>query len=354
MRDGMTDSYFRDPSGTYNVIRKIGEGGGGIVYLAYHRNLKKYVVIKKIKTVSDDLSASRVEVDLLKNLKHPRLPQVLDFLVVDGGIYTVMEYISGRTFKEYLDNGVHFEVQDVKIWARELCETLQYLHRQKPPVIHGDVKPSNIILMKDGHTCLIDFNISAAGAGYGAKVTGYTAGYSSPEQIAAAEYNMKEGDPEKWRSVDERADIYSFGATIYHLLTGRKPVIRSGVIADIRAYRSDIDNIFADIIMRCLAFSPENRYQSTDRLLYALTHMAEESAEYRRMVRRQRIIYALCILGLIASLATVIAGARWITGDVSREYTVIGGVGTVVFTVLLFLLPGRFKEKRQELLERLE
>ena len=323
MYDETTGSYFRDPSGTYSIIRKIGEGGGGIVYLAYHRNLKKNVVIKRIKTVSDDMSASRVEVDLLKNLKHPRLPQVLDFLMIDGGIYTVMEYIPGKTFKEYLDNGVFFEVQDVKIWAVELCETIVYLHSQKPPIIHEDLKPSNIMLTSDGHTCLFDFNISTAMAGYGARVTGFTPGYAAPEQILAAEYNNKERDPRKWRSVDQRADIYSFGATIYHILAGRKPVVRSEIVPDIRSYRSDIDDVFANIIMRCLELSPKERYQSADRLLYALTHMAEESGEYKRMVRRQRIAYGFCVLGLVASLAMVVTGARGMTTDASRRYNAI-------------------------------
>jgi len=306
---------------TYTIIRKIGEGGGGTVYLGYHRNLEKQVVFKKLKSVTDDMAASRLEVDLLKNLKNSHLPQVYDFLSIDRDIYTVMEYIPGRTFKEYLDNGMVFEEKDVKIWAEELCETISYLHRQKPPIIHGDLKPSNIMLMPpEGHICLIDFNISATVAGYGAKVTGYTPGYASPEQIKAAKHNEKESDPRKWLSVDQRADIYSFGATIYHILTGRKPVMRSGVIPDVRSYRSDLDNVFANIIMRCLEFSPKDRYQSTESLLYALTHMGEESKEYKRMVRRQRITYGLCILGLVVSLTSVVIGARRMTMDNSREY----------------------------------
>ena len=208
---------------TYTIIRKLGEGGGGVVYLGYHRNLKKHVVLKKLKNVTGNMSESRVEVDLLKNLKNPNLPQVLDFLEIDGAIYTVMEYIPGDTFKDYIDRGVRFEERHVVAWAKELCETLRYLHTQKPPIIHGDVKPANIILMRNGHICLIDFNISSATTGYGANVSGFTPGYSSPEQIAAAKYNQEVSDPRRWRSVDERADIYSFGATIYHILTGRKP-----------------------------------------------------------------------------------------------------------------------------------
>ncbi|MBP3901696.1 MAG: protein kinase [Blautia sp.] len=310
---------------TYNIIRKLGEGGGGVVYLGYHRNLKKYVVLKKQKYVAADIAESRVEVDLLKDLKNPHLPQVLDFLDIDGSIVTVMEYIPGDSFKDYLERGVRFEERHVVAWAKELCQTLRYLHTQKHPIIHADVKPANIILMEDGHIGLIDFNISSSTkTGHGAYVFGFTPGYASPEQIAAAKYNQEVSDPRRWRSVDERADIYSFGATIYHILTGRKPrVMRSGEIADIRNFRPDISDSFATIIMRCLQLSPADRYQSADSLYSALKHRDEILVDLPGVRRRQRIAYGLCIVGLIASLALVVTGAWRIKTDTSKDYNAL-------------------------------
>ena len=161
-------------SDTYEIIEKIGAGNSGEVYKAYHKNLKKYVVLKKIRAELKDVLNNRAEADVLKNLHHPCLPQVFDFLEADGDVYTVMDYIPGNSFKEYLDAGTEFKEKSVLIWARQICATLSYLHSQKPPIIHSDLKPGNIMLKPDGNICLIDFNISASLDGDTAWVTGYT------------------------------------------------------------------------------------------------------------------------------------------------------------------------------------
>ena len=210
-------------SETYEIIGKIGAGNSGEIYKAYHKNLKKYVVLKKIRTEIKDVLNNRAEADVLKNLRHSCLPQVFDFLEADGDIYTVMDYIPGNSFKEYLDSGTRFKEKSVIIWARQICATLGYLHSQKPPIIHSDLKPGNIMLMPNGNICLIDFNISATLDGDTAWVSGYTNGYAAPEQIYALHYNQNQLDRSLWKTIDGRADIYSLGAVLYHLMTGKKP-----------------------------------------------------------------------------------------------------------------------------------
>ena len=125
---------MRELPDTYRIIRKIGEGNGGEVFLAIHRNLNKQVVLKKIKNEVKDLSNNRAEVDVLKNLRHSHLPQVLDFLRIDGDVYTVMDYIPGRSFRDYLKAGEYFEEKHVLFWAKQICETIAYLHSQTPPL----------------------------------------------------------------------------------------------------------------------------------------------------------------------------------------------------------------------------
>ena len=88
---------------TYEIVARIGSGNSGIVYKAYHKNLNKYVVLKKVKEDIKDLVNARAEVDVLKNLKHPYLPLVENFVEDDGDIYTVMEFIPGNSFRQYLD-----------------------------------------------------------------------------------------------------------------------------------------------------------------------------------------------------------------------------------------------------------
>lgn len=103
---------------------------------------------------------NRQEVDILKNLNHMYLPQVLDFLTEGNDIYTVMSYIPGRSFKELLEEGSPFRPNQLIRWGMQLCSALNYLHGQNPPIIHGDIKPANIMLTPEGNICLIDFNIS--------------------------------------------------------------------------------------------------------------------------------------------------------------------------------------------------
>ena len=145
---------------TYEVIAQIGMGNSGIVYKARHRNLDKFVVLKKIKANAINIPDNRAEADVLKNLKHAYLPQVMDFVEDNGDIYTVMEFISGNSFKQYLDAGTAFPEKSEIIWRKQVAATLCYLHNQKPPIIHSDLKPGNIMLTNSGNVCLIDFNIS--------------------------------------------------------------------------------------------------------------------------------------------------------------------------------------------------
>lgn len=299
---------------TYEIISRIGSGNSGIVYKARHMNLDKYVVLKKIKTDIKDIVNNRAEVDVLKNLKHACLPQVLDFVEDDGDIYTVMEFISGNSFKQYLDAGTEFQERSVIIWMKQISATLCYLHNQKPPIIHSDIKPGNIMLMPNGNICLIDFNISFSLGAENAFVNGYTSGYSSPEQIAAVKYNQNQPDPSKWKKIDKRSDIYSLGATIYHMMTGEKPVINEkGYVEDIRDKKTEINEVFASVIMKCLQPDPSRRYQKTEDILDDLQNMEKKSKEYRNLLRKQKVT-----LGILASVmlgSTVLAATGYLRMD---------------------------------------
>ena len=127
--------------GMYQIIREIGKGGTGVIYLGYHFRLQKQIVIKKIKEDFTGRVNVRAEADILKKLHHTYLPQVYDFLAVGTGIYTVMDYIPGHDLQYYLDNGYSFPEKTVIRWMKQLCEVLCYLHTQKPKILHSDIKP---------------------------------------------------------------------------------------------------------------------------------------------------------------------------------------------------------------------
>ncbi len=148
--------------GSYRIISRIGDGGAGVVFLGYHLRLNKYVVVKKLKEEAGRYLNIRREADILKQLHHPYLPQVYDFLMVDREIFTVMDYVDGHDLKWYVEKGIAFSEQELFRMLIQLCQVLEYLHGQIPPVIHRDIKPGNIMIRENGDVCLIDFNISSS------------------------------------------------------------------------------------------------------------------------------------------------------------------------------------------------
>ena len=153
-------SVIQNFSDTYEILDKLGEGAGGIVYKAYHKRLRQEVVIKQHRRSAVSLTGSRREVDILKNLHHSYLPQVLDFFEIDGDVYTVMSYVPGKSFAQLLAEGYRFTPKELIRWGMQICSALNYLHSQNPPVIHCDIKPANILLTPRGDICLIALEIS--------------------------------------------------------------------------------------------------------------------------------------------------------------------------------------------------
>ena len=172
-------------SSTYELIERIGSGGGGVVYLANHLRLGKKVVLKADKrklTTRPELL--RREVDVLKNLTHSYIPQVYDFFVENDTVYTAMDYIQGESLDKPLKRGERFSQAQVIKWAIQMLEALDYLHQPihgDPPkgYVHSDIKPANLMKRPNNDICLIDFNIALA-IGEN-NVVGCSIGYASPE-----------------------------------------------------------------------------------------------------------------------------------------------------------------------------
>ena len=258
----------------YQIIKEIGSGGTGVVYLAYHTNLEKYVVMKKIKqwTMSQDMF--RREADLLKNLHHTYLPQVYDFITVGDDIYTVIDYIEGCSLEDLIDSGTCVEMDTVKMWFAQLAEVLSYLHNRNPQIIHSDIKPANVLITPDNNICLIDFNISLDGT---ADVTGFSRFYASPEQIRCSLEIQSGMQPDIY--VDSRTDIYSLGATFYHLISGQCPADDSYNLPLTKLMQSD--DVFLDIVDRCMLVDPGERIQSADIIIKQLKNAYKMTRNYK-------------------------------------------------------------------------
>ena len=203
----------------YRVARQIGSGGMGAVYVANDERFNSTVAIKQTFFFDDPAlrRAFEREAILLNHLRHPALPRVSDHFVEEEGQFLVMEYIEGADLGELLKaRGGWFPLTDVLAWADELLDALEYLHTQEPPVVHRDIKPQNIKRTERGRMVLLDFGLAKGTPTRGsATVTGSVLGYS----LHYAPLEQVQGT-----GTDPCSDIYSLGATLYHLLTGEPPV----------------------------------------------------------------------------------------------------------------------------------
>lgn len=321
-------------NGRYTLIEEIGSGGGGIVYKAYDENLKKYVVVKQIKDVVRGALDSRAEADILKNLSNTYLPQVYDFLEIQEQVYTVIDYIDGESLDKALAREGKFPQKKVLAWALQLSEALAYMHGQKPPIIHSDIKPANIMLRDNGNICLIDFNISLAFDERRRTSIGVSEGYSPPEQyrsqgmyesIMGAPFSNGERKTQKAEmssepnysrrteyvsphiggGVDERSDIYSLGATLYHLLTGICPPGDFEKNVPISKCSCKVSEGFRKIIEKMMEISPDKRYKNGEELFRALKNIRKIDSTYRKYIRN-RIITGVGLTALYAASAATI------------------------------------------------
>ncbi len=229
-------------SGTYayKVMRPLGKGGMGAVYLATQTLVgrERYCVIKEMLDYVDPSDPGAIhkaqrrfqeEAATLVELNHTGIPQIYDYFSESGRNYIAMQFIEGESLEKRLShedeqgqwiNGSAQPVEQVVHWGAQLCLVLEYLARRKPPVIHHDIKPANIILNKaTGQVCLVDFGtakarLAAQPAGQmGVRKSSVygTTGYAAPEMYPP----RSESEP--------RSDVYALGATLYHLLTDDDP-----------------------------------------------------------------------------------------------------------------------------------
>jgi serine/threonine protein kinase len=203
----------------YEIIEPIGKGGMGAVYLALDQRLGNTIALKE--TFFKDalmVAAFEREARLLAGLRHPALPKVIDHFADDYGQFLVMEFIPGKDLHALLQSSAQaFQPEEVLQWADQLLDALDYLHSQKPSIIHRDIKPHNLKLTARNQVVLLDFGLAkstldnSSTTTSGKSLFAYTPIYAPLEQIQGA-------------GTDIRSDLYSLGATLFHLLTGGKPV----------------------------------------------------------------------------------------------------------------------------------
>lgn len=311
---------------TYQIVGEIGSGGGGVVYKAKHLRLQTDVVVKQIRDEVREKIQSRQEADVLKRLKHPYLPRVYDFIETPEAVYTVMDFIPGMSLDKALVQYGKFSQKQVLQWAEELGEALAYLHGQKPPIIHSDIKPANIILTPEGHICLIDFNISIVIDSAMKATLGISKGYSSPEQyrdVREIQTHYLTGNLEQVSiTIDRRSDVYSLGCVLYHLLAGFPPSPNFNERMSAREI-AGVSEGFALIINKMIEYAPDDRYQTGQEYLEAVRSCYKLDARYVSHKRKEKALFVTSLVLFFVGSMLIGVGFRQNEKEQEQNYQAV-------------------------------
>ena len=435
MEDDYRDKqdFLQKLNENYDDIKPINSGGGGIIYQGIHKRLKRKVVLKKIRSDRVSIIGSEREMKILMSLKHTYLPGIVDFWAYEDEVYTVMEFIEGKSFQELLNEGRVFSEKEVIKWTRQLAEVLEYLHNSEQHIIHSDIKPANLMLTPQNNICLIDFNVSVLQGGEEDETIGYSPSYSPVEQLIQKELGTRRKQQERKKSVfgsadadqdvkpgygnaagwddkteidtetndddrteidtvtddndrteidtvtsagdrtevsgddttevtyaaaaapakkgalskkekktslsekatqqssrpsvdeltkkygsrlkvDERSDIYSACATMYHILTGKKPAPCYEKQIPIEDLKPSVNDAFAYILMHGMEQHPKKRFQSAEKLLAAVKQVMKSTKRYKRLIRKQDFFLVILVVLFLGS-----AGAAYIGWGMRSE-----------------------------------
>lgn len=240
--------------GHYRISGVLGHGGFGAVYQAEDTRRTGFQVALKETFDSDSIRSFQGEFDILSRLQHSHLPRYHEMFEADGNGYLAMELVPGQTLQDVLtkQGGPLLESQ-VLGYALQICDALSYLHNQTPPIIHRDIKPANIRLTPEGLIKLVDFGLLKQGtAQTQSSRRGLTPTYAPMEQWSGG--------------TDPRTDIFSLGATLYHLLTGQTAPIatdRLGAATDPfaspRRLNPNLSPQVAEAVALAMALYPKDR-----------------------------------------------------------------------------------------------
>ena len=254
----------------YKILKQIGSGGMGTVYLAQHTTLERYAAVK---VLNPEYSNNKFfkdrflnEATTLAKLNHPNIVVLYDFIEKEGKLLIIMEYVEGQTLDVFIDKNNFTDEKYAISIISQILDGLSYAHKQN--VIHRDIKPSNIIMGENNFSKLLDFGIAKlTESNANLTKTGTRMGsisYMSPEQVLGKE-------------LDARSDIYSMGLTLYELLAGKSPYndntesdfivqnkIVNEVLPDIRSVRQGVSERLAEAINIATEKDPSNRFQNCD------------------------------------------------------------------------------------------
>ncbi len=298
--------------GRYRIVRQLGKGGMGTVYLAYDPQLDRHIALKipKLGDAPDEtIQRFYREAQAAGNLRDPRICPVYDAGQIDGVHYLALAYIEGRSLAQVLREGGPLPAAQAAEIIRQVAQALDEAHAAG--IIHRDLKPANIMLDTHGLPVVMDFGLAHKEHPGDAHLTRTgtimgTPAYMSPEQV-------------RGETVGPAGDIYSLGATLYELLTGVAPftgphisAVLTGVLTrtpkDLRELRLDLPTALCDICLKSLQKLPQDRHVSVAELADALARWQPVSAS-RASDTSQRLVSATTVVQSPAATALPLPAA---------------------------------------------
>jgi serine/threonine-protein kinase len=312
--------------GRYKIIAPVGQGGMGAVYRAEDLRLEgRICAVKEVRPDPDATPGMLVQAQeqfrreafTLARLDHPNLPKVSDAFSEGQREYLVMDFVEGQDLRQLMEerrsHGKFLEENRVLRWADQLCDALEYLHGQNPPVLHRDVKPANIKLTPGGLIKLVDFGLVKLLAASDSRTITVLQGRGTVAYTPLEQYGVDTGH------TDARSDIYSLGATLYHLLTNQPPAdakqrfLNPNALVFPRAINPRISPSTERAILAAIAMHPDPRPPTVAafrELLHAnslppsLVPLVPAQGEWRRALVENRGL--LTLAGVMLALAVLV------------------------------------------------
>jgi eukaryotic-like serine/threonine-protein kinase len=299
--------------GAYRVLRKLGEGGMGAVYLAYDTTLRRHVALKTLDAPADDATAHARLVREARNaaaLNHPHICTIHEVGEAGGAAFIAMEYVEGQSLRERLDAGAVPVAEAVRL-GLQAADALEYAHARG--VVHRDFKAANVIVTAEGRLKVVDFGLArradALAAGATTEVSLVAAGVAAGTPYAMA--------PEQVRgeAANGRTDIWALGVLLYELVSGRKPFeaptmpeLFSAILTRApAALPALVPAELRAVVERCLTKDPGRRYQQASEVHAALEAIQAGTVSpwvvWRYRVRRRPLTAAAAALAALAALA---------------------------------------------------
>jgi eukaryotic-like serine/threonine-protein kinase len=256
----------------YRIAAIVGQGGMGSIYRAEDLRLPgRFCAIKEVQIdpnseISEQEQSREQfyrEATILARLDHPNLPKVSDFFDEEGRDYLVMDFVAGVDLRQKIEEAsqknIFLPERQVLDWAVQMCDALTYLHSQNPPVLHRDIKPANIKLTPEGLIKLVDFGLVKIMMPDDARTITIVQGRGTAAYTPLEQYGGDSGH------TDPRSDIYSLGATLYHLLTNTAPLeakarfLHASALPQPRSINSQISLRTEQSILWAMSMHPDDR-----------------------------------------------------------------------------------------------